>query len=189
MRILRYLLAVLIMVCLPVHAAVLTWTATLNGAQEIPPTASAATGFGRVQFDNVTNILQLDLFWAGLTGTVSAGHIHCCVATPPANAGVVLDLALGGKLATDSFSASYDLDLVNPFTSAFTTANGGTALLAFNALAAAMDANQGRAYYNIHTAVFPGGEIRGNLASIPEPSSVIGVLSGIAVLVLRRRSI
>ncbi|MCB1879244.1 MAG: CHRD domain-containing protein, partial [Gammaproteobacteria bacterium] len=30
----------------------------------------------------------------------------------------------------------------------------------------------GNAYLNIHTTAFPGGEIRGNLAPVPEPTTL-----------------
>jgi hypothetical protein len=43
------------------------------------------------------------------------------------------------------------------------TANGGTTAGAEAALLAGLEA--GQAYLNIHTTMFPGGEIRGFLAS------------------------
>jgi hypothetical protein len=46
---------------------------------------------------------------------------------------------------------------------AFVTANGGTTAGAEAALLAGLEA--GQAYLNIHTTMFPGGEIRGFLAS------------------------
>lgn len=91
-------------------AAVITWEAFLNSAQENnPANTSPATGFGTVTFDDATNLLTLDLSWSGLSGPGVQAHIHCCAA-PTANASVVLDLWLTGnpQPATGSYSAAYD---------------------------------------------------------------------------------
>jgi hypothetical protein len=166
----------------------LNWNSTLSGSQEIPPNASTATGFGSVRFDNVTNVLSLNVQWQGLTGASIFAHIHCCVSPPPGNVGIARDLWLLGdpRPATGSYSAFYDLDDVNPFRAAFTGSNGGTALSAMGALIGAMDAGEGRAYYNIHTAQFPGGEIRGNLA-VPEPATLSLLIGGLGLLLAGRR--
>ena len=189
MRKVLFLSFVLCLTSLSASAAVITWQATLSGGQEIPPTSSTATGSGTVTFDDATNVLSVNLNWAGLTGPGVQAHIHCCVGTPPGNAGIALDLWLIGspQPATGTYSASHDLDLGNPFRAAFTTANGGTTLGAFAALSAAMTANQGRAYFNIHTDAFPGGEIRGNLSLVPEPGTMLAFLSGLGALLLHRR--
>jgi hypothetical protein len=174
----------------PAHAAVLLWTASLSAGQEFPtPPASTASGFGTVRYDTDTHVLSLFLEWEGLTGPGMQAHIHCCVASPPGNAGIALDLWLmdNPQGASGNYFASYDLDLVDPFRAAFTSANGGTTFSAFEALRAALDADEGRAYFNIHTAQYPGGEIRGNL-SVPEPAT-LGLLAlalGCAVAARRR---
>ena len=38
----------------------------------------------------------------------------------------------------------------------------------------------GKAYFNIHTNLFPGGEIRGFLAPVPEPGTIL--LTGLGFL-------
>ena len=45
----------------------------------------------------------------------------------------------------------------------------------------------GVAYFNIHTTNFPGGEIRGNIAPVPEPSSLVLVALGMSCFIARRR--
>lgn len=170
------------------NAAVISWSATLDASQENNPLiTSTATGVGTVTFDDVTNLLTLDLTWAGLTGLGQQAHIHCCVA-PTANAGIAVDLWLvpTPQPATGSFTRVEDLDLVNPFRASFLAANGGTVDSAFAALVAAM--NSGHAYFNIHTANYPGGEIRGNIfPAAPEPATVLLFALGAGALGLRRR--
>ena len=77
--------------------------------------------------------------------------------------------------------------LTTSFSASFLAANGGTADSAFAALIAGLDA--GNAYFNIHTTAFPGGEIRGQLAAVPEPGTWMLLLGGFSLLgvVLRQR--
>lgn len=185
-------LACLLLICIPASAAVLAWGANLDASQEIPPNPSTATGSGLVTFDDLTNVLSVWVQWSGLTGPSVQAHIHCCVANPPGNVGIALDLWLTSdpaRPATGTYSAVYDLDDVNPFRAAFTTANGGTAAGAFAALRAAMDSGDGRAYFNLHTATYPGGEIRGDLVPVPEPSTILLTMAGLALFAVGRRRI
>ena len=67
--------------------------------------------------------------------------------------------------------------------------SGGTAAGARDALLAGFEA--GRAYTNIHNAVFPGGEIRANLLRVSEPTSALLILSGVLgfAWIRRRRTL
>jgi hypothetical protein len=177
----------------PTEGATILWTAILDSSQEIPPNASQGSGTGTIEFDDATNVLALSLTWQDLTGNGVQSHIHCCVTSPPGNVGIALDLWLIGtpQPPSGTYQRFYDLDVENPFRAAFVAANGGTTLSAFDALAAAMNADEGRAYFNIHTNLFPGGEIRGNIepdsVPVPEPTTLMLLLPGIAALRLRRR--
>jgi hypothetical protein len=69
---------------------------------------------------------------------------------------------------------------------AYVTANGGTIAGAEAALLAAMLAD--KAYYNIHSTVYGGGEIRGFLVLVPEPGvATLLVLGAIIPAVWRNR--
>uniref|UniRef100_UPI0039838820 CHRD domain-containing protein n=1 Tax=Gemmatimonas sp. TaxID=1962908 RepID=UPI0039838820 len=60
-------------------AAAQTWSATMNGANEAPPNASAGTGFALLSLAG--NTLTIVGSFSGLTGTTTAAHLHCCTAT------------------------------------------------------------------------------------------------------------
>ena len=75
---------------------------------------------------------------------------------------------------------SFDLTQAGTYNGSFVAANGGTASGAEAALIAGLESDQ--AYVNIHSPSFPGGEIRGQLASVPEPASL--TLLGLGGLVL-----
>jgi hypothetical protein len=172
------------------YADTITLTATLSGALEVPPTGSAGTGFATVVLNTTANTMFVDVTFSGLTGTTTASHIHCCVASPflNANAGVAtqvptfLNLPLG--VTSGSFTQLLDLTLASSYNPAFVTAQGGTVPGAEAALVAGME--NGESYLNIHTTTYPGGEIRGLLAPTPEPNSILLLGSGLVGLVCTR---
>ena len=108
----------------------------LTGAQEVPPVTTSGTGTVDSTFDKSTNTLTWTVSYSGLTGPVTAGHIHGPAAAG-ANAGVVI-----------------------PFTGNLSSPITGKATLT---AAQAADLTAGRYYVNLHTAKNPGGEIRAQL--------------------------
>ena len=188
-------IAASIALCVPAFADTIIFTATLNGATEVPPTGSAGTGSAIFVLDTTAQTLLVNVAFSGLTGTTTASHIHCCLASPflAANAGVAtqtptfLNLPLG--VTSGSFTQLLDLTLASSYNPAFITAEGGTVAGAEAALIAGME--NGETYLNIHTSTSPGGEIRGFLVPTPEPNSILLLgsgLMGIVSLRLRRRN-
>lgn len=108
---------------------------TLNGAQEVPPASTSGSGTVTASFDKSSRKLTYEVTYSGLTGPAVAGHFH-----GPAAAGQNAGVAL-------------------PYTNATSPIRGEATLTA----AQAADLLAGRWYANIHTARFPGGEIRGQL--------------------------
>lgn len=156
------------------HASVLVTEANLDGPSESPPNASPGTGFAQVTYDSVAHTLALDVTFSGLLGTTTASHIHAATAVAGSGtAGVATQLPFFTGfpigVTSGSYSQTFDLTDTASFNSSFVTANGGTAAGAEAALAAAL--NEGKAYLNIHSSLFAGGEIRGFLVPVPEPGT------------------
>jgi hypothetical protein len=163
------LLAAMFFVIWPAHAALFSLNAVLNGAQEVPPNASPASGFATMTYDDVKNVLTWHIEFAGLTAPETGAHFHA-PAPPGVNAAIVIPLPLGSPI---DGSADFDVQFAaDPF---------GVQAREDQLLA-------GLFYINVHTQIFPGGEIRGQVVAVPEPS-VFALLSlGLFVLALRRRS-
>jgi len=166
--------------------AATVFNAWMNGATEVPPNASTASGFAIVSFN--ANWLTVDLKYDDLIGgNPAAAHIHCCIA-PGNNVGVAVGFTNFPTTPSGTYHNVFDLSLTSTYTSGFlNNFGGGTASGAATALLAGM--NQGWAYTNIHNSTWPGGEIRGQLAAVPEPATwalmMVGV--GLAGAALRRR--
>jgi hypothetical protein len=167
-------------------AAPVTYSANLAGANENPATPSAGTGSTVVIYDAAAHTLRVVVQFAGLTGTTTASHIHCCAA-PPGNAGVATTTptftAFPLGVTSGTYDRTFDLTAAGSWNPAFITANGGTPASAEAVLAAGLAA--GQAYLNVHTNVFPGGEVRGFLVLAPElSSSPVPALSDGALIAL-----
>ncbi len=156
------------------RATVFHYAVSLDGPNEFPANSSPGIGVGTVSYDNVAHTLQLELVFSGLTGNTTASHIHAPTAVPFAltnTAGVATTTPTfaGFPLGVTSGTYSNTLDLTasSSYNPAFVTANGGTAATAEAALTTAIA--EGRAYWNVHSTTFAGGEIRGFLVAHDEP--------------------
>jgi CHRD domain/PEP-CTERM motif len=173
------------------HAAPIVFHTSLSGAAEAPANPSLGTGFATVTMDDAADTLRVEVTFSGLTGTTTASHVHCCTAVPGAGtAGVATELPLFTGFPTGVTSGTYDhtfdTSLLATWNPAFVTANGGNAESAADAFLAGMLA--GKAYLNIHTNVFPAGEIRGFLG-IPEPGTLALLGLALGAFALRRRAV
>jgi len=156
-------------------AATLTFIANgpvvpgLSSLNENPPhPESSGTGTALVTWDTVTSMMTVNVVFSGLISPDTAAHIHCCT-SPPGNAGVATQVPYfaGFPIGVTSGTYTHTFNMLDAasYNPAFVTANGGTAASAAAVLLAGMLA--GQTYLNIHTTMFPGGEIRGFLTSGP----------------------
>lgn len=118
-------------------------SASLSGAQETPANASAGTGTASLSINPVTLELSGAVVASGLAGTAS--HIH---EAPAGTAGpIILPLNAGGAGVW-----------VVP-AGRFLTTSQFSSLLG------------GNLYANVHSATYPGGEIRGQFLATPSSST------------------
>ena len=158
----------------------LIFTATMTGAQEVPPTGSPGVGSVLLTIDTVTNLMTVNVSFAGLVSPTTIAHIHCCagpggIAIPATTVPSFPGFPVG--VTTGTFLGTFDLSLASSFNPAFITASGGTVAAAQAAFIAGL--LNGQAYFNIHTQQFPSGEIRGQLNEIPEPATMLLLATGI----------
>lgn len=159
---------------------------SLSGSQQSTPNASTATGYGSVLLSDDMNSVTVNLSWNGLSAPAAAGHIHCCAA-PGFNGPVALDLEPVAAIS-GSASGMFDLTQIGSYGGGFLAANGGTAASARMAFLAGLTG--GKAYFNVHNRNFPAGEIRGQIAAVPEPASWAMLIAGFGMVgsAMRRRN-
>jgi hypothetical protein len=174
------------------------YSVRLDGPTE--PSSSPGLGIGLVSYDDVAHTLQVQVTFFGLVTSnstgVTAAHIHAATVNPfSGTAGVATPTPTFPGFPSGVYGGSYsnlfNLTLASSWNASYISNNGGTPGTAEVALASAMAT--GRAYWNIHSSAFSGGEIRGFLTPtvVPEPSSyallAIGSLAMGAFTLGRRR--
>ncbi len=110
------------------------FTATLDGAQEVPSVPTPATGSATMNLD-AAKMLHFNITYSGLVGSETAAHFHGAAA-PGSNAGVRYGLPAGQPKN----------GMVGPLTASQEA-----------------ELNAGLWYINIHTTFRTGGEIRGQV--------------------------
>ncbi len=153
-----------------VHATL--FTASMDGLQENPPTGSPAVGYltGSLTGGPGSWVFTYSYSYSGLTIGATAGHIH--------NAPVGVNGGVKHPLDIQPTGTSG-----GPFPGDWRFDDGTGPLSDFLASEMLIE----RTYVNIHTSNFPGGEIRGQLRVVPEPSTVVALLTGVGALFARRR--
>jgi CHRD domain-containing protein/PEP-CTERM motif-containing protein len=197
----RVTVAVVLCLAVAASAHAQSFQGTLNGVQENPDVVTSATGFGTAVYDPGTQMLTVNMTYSGLSAPASDAHIHCCSTSDLTNAVVAVGFTGAGGFVTGATSGVYshvfDLSLQATYGGTYFTASGGTAAQARDRLLNAMTVGVANdplpgdssiAYFNIHTSTNPGGEIRGNIAPVPEPTSLLLLSFGwVGICAARRR--
>jgi len=184
------LLALASALILPVsasHADIITLSANLTGANEIPATPSMGTAQATVFLNTTLNTMEVVVIFSGLTSGTTASHIHCCLASPlqnsnqpvgttiPTFTGFPLGVTSGGYDHIFDLGADSTYNLIN-----MPPGNAGNSFLGTSAATAepvfVTALLNSETYLNIHTTNFMSGEIRGIL--VPGPALVPGPVVG-----------
>ena len=165
-------------------AATEDFTISLDGAQD-GGGGRTGSGSGTLTLDTTANTLTFNnIIWSGLSADSTASHIHGPGAAGN-NAGVIYFLSspapfttTGPGIRSGTFSGT--MNLTDP------TQNGVT----YTVASQIADLENGLWYINVHSTAFGGGEIRGQIIPVPEPSTLalLGLGAGALVWRLRRRS-
>jgi hypothetical protein len=128
------------------------FVARLQGAQEVPPDSSLATGMAYVLVDKTTHMLYLTGSYAGLTSAAVNAHIHRAAPhiAGPVIVPVVFTPTSTGTIDTAlTISTTVEADILN-----------------------------GNSYVNVHSGTFPTGELRGQLTQLSQMWFFANALEG-----------
>lgn len=137
-RSLSLFFVVALVIALPTAARAESFFAYLTPAQEVPPVSSSATGYARIFVNESTLTMSYTVVFSGLSASQTGAHIHAPAAIG-ANAGIAIAFPSPGGTSG--------------------TITGSTTITA----AQLSQLRQNLGYVNVHSAAFPGGEIRGQL--------------------------
>ncbi len=168
-----------------------TFSCNMDGPSESPPNGSPGTGFATVDMDTIAHTMHVNVTFSGLLGTTTASHIHSATAVAftgtapvatqtPSFSGFPLGVTAG------SYDHLFDMTLASSYNASFISAHGGTTASAEAFLFQSM--LDGKAYLNIHTVAFGGGEIRGFLVPVPAPGAAAAMGIGALIAARRRRA-
>jgi CHRD domain/PEP-CTERM motif len=162
----------------------------LAGSEPSLPVASTASGGeinvgpnGGIFYDDASLLLTINVGWGSsqgftdLTSNSTASHVHGATA------------AVNGLGFTQTAGVSTFNSVTANLTRSSNLATGGTISQTVGPLTAAQQTQlyDGKFYINIHTSSNTGGEIRGFMVPVPEPSTAVLAAMGVVGMLSRRR--
>jgi hypothetical protein len=121
-------------------AAEILFSAELTGLAEVPPTPSPGTGTALLSLNDAETEVTYHIEFSGLLGTETAAHFHNA---PPGVAGPVI----------------FGLPMGSPKDGVWAVGVAEVAALF-----------AGEVYVNVHSDMFPGGELRGDISVLTTPT-------------------
>ena len=150
-------LAVSLLAAPAAHSQTESFSATLSGAQEVPPINTAGTG--DFQMTIQPGMITFSLTFSGLSSNLAASHLHF---SPSKVAGGVMIFLCGGG-GQPTCPAATSGTITGTITAANVTGPTSQGILAGDLDSALAAVRGSLSYANMHTANFPGGEIRGEV--------------------------
>jgi hypothetical protein len=137
--------------------------ANLEGFQEVPAISTVASGRFRAIVDTKANTITWKLTYEGLEGAVQQSHVHFGQLSVNGGVSFFLCSNLGNGPAGTQTCPEGPAELTGVITPDLVVGPSGTGIEA-GAMAEIVAAiRNGTAYANVHSAKWPGGEIRGQL--------------------------
>jgi hypothetical protein len=145
--------ALLLLPAVPAQAETINARAILGGGEEVPGVLTGAVGIADIVIDTDARTIAVEIRMFNIPSASTAGHIH--VGPKGVSGPVVVDFPIPRDRVGDlslSFTVGASALRPNPAIGINTLEDVFQAIVG------------GGAYVNIHTAAFPAGEIRGQLA-------------------------
>ena len=133
------------------------FSASLGGGNEVPPINSVGTG--NFQMTIQPSGISFSLSFSDLSSNLSVAHLH--FAPSKVAGGVMIFLCGGGN--QPACPATTSGNITGTITAANVTGPSTQGITAGDLTSALEAVRDGLSYANMHTTMFPGGEIRGNV--------------------------
>jgi CHRD domain/PEP-CTERM motif len=148
----------------------------LTGAQEVPANTSPASGFAKLVVDADTDIVTLQLAAMNLSGALTNIDLRAAPAGSDGTSVASMFSCCGGSLTL------YGSPLPNSLQYIYQRGLG----LQLDTMIIAAPYNY---YLNVSTTAYPDGELRGQLAPVPEPGTYALMAIGVGLVgaAVRRR--